>query len=292
MTLRRRTFLKTAISGVAVTAISGSLTSCFSNDTQSKGNLNNFGIQLYSLKDIMPEDPKEVLKKLAGMGYTQIESFEGDKGMFWGMTNTEFKKYIDGLGLNMISSHCDYKEDFEKKAAEAAEIGMKYLIVPSVGPQKKIDDFKKIAEEFNQAGDICKKAGLRFAYHNHDYSFQPVEGQLPQDVMMQNTNPDTVDFEMDIYWVDTAGANPIEWFEKYPNRFRLCHIKDRQKGAPLDGENYSCIVGTGEIDFPKVLKVAKDKGLEYYIIEQEKFDNITTIEAAAQNAAYMKKLVI
>ena len=292
MILRRRTFLKTAISGAAVTAISGSLTSCFSNASQFKGSLNNFGIQLYSLKDVMPGDPKGVLKKLAGMGYTQIESYEGDKGMFWGMTNTEFKKYIEGLGLNMISSHCNYKEDFEKKAAEAAEIGMKYLISPYVGPQKKVDDFKKIAEEFNQAGDICKKAGIRFAYHNHAYSFEPVEGQLPQDVMMQNTNPDTVDFEMDIYWVDTAGANPIEWFEKYPNRFRLCHIKDRLKGAPKDGENYSCVVGTGEIDFPKVLKVAKEKGLEYYIIEQESFDNMTTVEAAAQNAAYMKKLVI
>ena len=268
MILRRRTFLKTAISGAAVTAISGSLTSCFSNASHSKGSLNNFGIQLYSLKDVMPGDPKGVLKKLAGMGYTQIESYEGDKGMFWGMTNTEFKKYIEGLGLNMISSHCNYKEDFEKKAAEAAEIGMKYLISPYVGPQKKVDDFKKIAEEFNQAGDICKKAGIRFAYHNHAYSFEPVEGQLPQDVMMQNTNPDTVDFEMDIYWVDTAGANPIEWFEKYPNRFRLCHIKDRLKGAPKDGENYSCVVGTGEIDFPKVLKVAKEKGLEYYISTQ------------------------
>ena len=292
MTVRRRTFLKTAISGAAVTAISGSLSSCFSNTTQTKGSFNNFGIQLYSLKDVLPEDPKGVLKKLAGMGYTQIESFEGDKGMFWGMTNTEFKKYIDGIGLNMISSHCNYKENFERKAAEAAEIGLKYLIVPSVGPRKNIDDFKRIAEGFNEAGDICKKAGIRFAYHNHAYSFQPVEGQLPQEVMMQNTNPETVDFEMDIYWVDTAGANPVEWFEKYPNRFRLCHIKDRLKGAPQDGENYSCVVGTGEIDFPAILKVGKEKGLKYYIIEQENFDNITPIEAAAQNASYMKKGVI
>ena len=279
------------MAGMTITALTGSLASCFSGAEKS-GSLKDFGIQLYSLKDIMPADPRGVIKKLAAMGYTQLESYEGDAGMFWGMTNKEFKKYMDDLGLKIISSHCGYDKDFEKKAGEAADIGMKYLIVPSVGPQKKIDDFKRIAEEFNQAGDICKKAGLRFAYHNHDYSFELLEGQLPQDVLMQHTNPDTVDYEMDIYWVDTAGANPVEWLEKYPGRFRLCHIKDRLKDAPKSGENYSTIVGTGEIDFAPILMSGKKNGLEYFIIEQERFDDVTSLEAAAKNAAYMKQLEI
>jgi hypothetical protein len=103
--------------------------------------------------------------------------------------------------MKMISSHCNINNKFEEKAADAASIGMKYLICPYLGPQKTIDDFKKAADNFNAKGEICKKNGLRFAYHNHGYSFQALDGQMPQDVMMQNTDPSLVDFEMDMYWV-------------------------------------------------------------------------------------------
>jgi sugar phosphate isomerase/epimerase len=97
-------------------------------------------------------------------------------------------------------------KDFEQKAAQAGEIGMKYLICPFLGPQKSMDDFKRFADQFNKSGEICKKNGLRFAYHNHGYSFQPLDGQLPQDVMMTSTDASLVDYEMDIYWVVTAGS--------------------------------------------------------------------------------------
>ena len=113
------------------------------------------------------------------------------KGNVLGMGNKGFKSYMDELGMTIVSSHCDINKDFERKADEAAAIGMKYLICPHYGAQKTLDGFKKAAEIFNERGDICKKAGIRFAYHNHEYSFKPLDGQIPQDVMMQNTNKDT-----------------------------------------------------------------------------------------------------
>lgn len=100
---------------------------------------------------------------------------------------------------------------------------------------------------------------MRIAYHNHAYSFKAVNGLIPQDVMIQNTDPSLVDFEMDIYWVVTAGDNPINWFDKYPDRFKLCHIKDRKKNAPLSNENASCILGEGQIDFGKILTEGRKK---------------------------------
>ena len=291
MIIKRRDFLKTASIGMGVVAVSGGLMSCFASK-ETSGTLKQFGLQLYTLRDVIGADPKGVLKQVAAMGYKQIESYEGAKGMFWGMKNTEFKKYMDDLGMTIVSSHCSLDKDFERKANEAGEIGMSYLIDPWIGPQKEMDVFRKKAAEFNRAGEICKKVGMRYGYHNHAYSFEPLKGELPQDVLMQNTDPALVDFEMDIYWVYTAGADPIKWLEKYPNRFRLCHIKDRQKNAPYDKENHSVVAGQGEIDFGKILKVAKKQGMKYYIVEQEAYENTTPMKAAEGNAQYMKKLVV
>jgi sugar phosphate isomerase/epimerase len=158
--------------------------------------------------------------------------------------------------------------------------------------QKTIDDFKKAAEKFNACGEICKKNGLRFAYHNHGYSFETLEGQLPQDVLMQNTNADLVDFEMDMYWVATAGEDIEAWLKKYKNRFRLCHIKDRSKSPVADNGKNSVDVGTGVIDFAKILKTAKANGMEYYIVEQEAYPGGSPLNAAKVSAEYMKKVKI
>ena len=208
------------------------------------------------------------------------------------MSNTEFKAEMDNLGMKIISSHCDISKDFEKKAADAAAIGMKYLICPYKGPQKDLDAFKKFADEFNQKGEICKKNGIRFAYHNHDYSFATMNGEMGQDVMMKNTNPALVDFELDMYWVVAAGQDIETWLKKYPKRFRLCHVKDRKKGAPLTDKDESVVVGTGSINYPKILKTAKKYGMEYYIVEQEKWEGTTPMQAARADAAYMKTLSI
>lgn len=285
----RRSFLKatgTLASGLLIGRSAFSM-----NDFSTSARIKKFGLQLYSLRNDMPNDPKGVLKQVAAFGYKQIESYEGKQGMFWGMTNKEFKKYMDELGMTIVSSHCNINSDFETKAAQAGEIGMKYLICPSLGgANKSIDDFKRAAEKFNACGDICKKNGLKFAYHNHGYSFEQMDGQLPQDILMQNTNKDTVDFEMDIYWVVTAGADPIAWLDKYPGRWKLCHVKDRKKGADAKEHDASVDLGTGSIDFKKILKTGASKGMEYFIVEQERYDNSTPLKSVAADAAYMKKL--
>ncbi len=288
MTYTRRKFLKQASAAAIVASLPQTLMAC----SDSTARIRNFGLQLYTLRDVLEKDPAGVLKQVAGMGYKQIESYEGKEGIFWGMTNLEFKKLMDDLGMTIVSSHTDIRKDFERKAAEAAAIGMKYLIDPWEGPQKTIDDFKKIADTFNECGKICKKNGIRFAYHNHDYSFVPVDGQLPQDVMMANTDPELVDFEMDIYWVVTGKQDPLAWFKKYPGRFKLGHVKDRKKGALPTDESATCVLGQGEIDYKTILKAAQKEGMEYFIVEQEQYGNMTSTEAARLDAEYMKKLRI
>lgn len=294
MSIERRKFIK--LTGAATGALA--LNSLFAdsllagcNDSEA-GKIKNFGIQLWTLRDDLPKDPKGVLKQLAALGYKHVESFEGQKGMFWGMKNTEFKQYIGDLGMTMHSSHFGGEDNFEKKVEDAAAIGLKYLTMAWEGPGKTIDDYKRYAEAFNKKGEICKKHGMRFAFHNHDYTFRLLEGQYAQDVLMNNTDAALVDYEMDIYWVVTAGQDPIAWFNKYPDRFRLCHIKDRSKSPVEDNGKNSVDLGTGVIDYSAVLKVAKAKGMQYFIVEQEAYPNGTPLEAVKTDAEYMKKVKV
>ena len=304
---RRRDFLKLGtglLGGFALGAAA-----CNNEGTKTKGDadsgtdkspsmnagtvaLGAFGLQLYTLRDDFPKDPKGILKQVADMGYTQVEGFERDKGLFWGMTPTEFKSYSDSLGIQMISSHCDITKDFEKKAADAAAVGLRFLVFPWEGGGKTLDDYKKYADDFNKKGEICKKNGMRFAFHNHDFSFNQIDGQYPEDVLLANTDPALVDFEMDIYWVVAAGGDPEAWFKKYPDRFRAVHVKDRTKTPGADNGKNSCDLGTGSIDFPKILTTAKTSGVQYYIVEQEFYPSGTPLQAAKVDADYMKKLKI
>jgi sugar phosphate isomerase/epimerase len=250
----------------------------------------NYGIQLYTLRDIIAKDPKGVLKQLASFGYKEIESYGN---VFFGMSHTEFKSYLDSLGMKIVSTHYDWKTQTEKLAPQAAEIGMKYIICPYLGKQKTMDDYKRAADDFNKAGEICNKNGIKFAYHNHGYTFEgAVDGMFPQDVLMKGTDPTLVDFEMDIYWVATAGQDPEAWLKKYSNRWRLVHVKDRGKNFPAGQADASVTLGTGGLDFSKILKTAKKSGVKHYIVEQERYDNTTSIKCAEDNAAYMKKLSI
>lgn len=249
-----------------------------------------FGIQLYTLRNELPDKARELLQQLAEQGYSYIESYEGPDGIYWNHSPKAFKEYLDGLGLKMISTHCDVSKNFERKAADAASIGLKYLICPWVGPQRSIDAYKKIAQQFNEMGTICKKNGIRFAYHNHDYSFKPMDGQFPQAVLLKETDPALVDFEMDLYWINYAGQDPLQWITNNPNRFKLCHVKDKSR-APYPKEGYLSVdLGTGSIDFKKILPKAVLQGMEYLIVEQEFYPNGSQIEAAATGAAYMKRL--
>jgi sugar phosphate isomerase/epimerase len=318
--MKRRKFC--AIAPLMATSIPLFLQSCKSeakkeevvtstlNPAEQPFSLNQFGLQLWSVRDDMAKDPKATLKALSEYGYNLIESFQHDKlGVFWGMSPKEFKDYLTSLNLEVKSTHCnpEYARDaklideFKKLADDAAAIGAKYLINPYVGFLKTNDEFKAITDGFNKCGEICKERGLRYAYHNHHYSFIQKDGAFPQDIMMTGTDPNLVDYQMDIYWVAAAGQDPIEWLKKYPNRFKLSHVKDRakpeviaeyekkEKSNPEFGIDASCVLGTGQLDFDKILKEARNQGMEYYIVEQERWENSTPMADAKSDAEYMKK---
>ncbi|MFN4893818.1 MAG: sugar phosphate isomerase/epimerase family protein [Bacteroidota bacterium] len=253
------------------------------------GKARSYGIQLYSLRDILPADPFGIIKKLSEAGYTSIESYEGEQGVYWGKSPKEFASFLKSSGLTMPSFHCNVFENFEKKVADAASIGVQYVICPWIGPQKSLDDYKKMAARFNEMGAICKKNGIRFAYHNHDYSFKPMNGVTPQTLLMEETDPKLVFFEMDIYWVVAAGGDPIEWFERYPNRFRLAHIKDRSKKPVADEGKNSVVIGTGTIDFASILQTGRAKGLKEFIFEQEANYGKGPLESAIASLKYLQE---
>lgn len=281
----RKDFLKLSAGVAGSMALSPALSKLFQDDPRK---LKTFGLQLYSIRDIFEKDPKGAIKLIAGFGYRQLEGYERAPGLFWGMKNTEFKKYVEDLGMSFLSSHCEIDTDFERKAAEAAEAGMKYLIYNWPFSQQPMDEYKKKAEAFNKCGEICRKAGIRFAYHNYQSSFQMVDGVFPHEVLMKETDRSLVDHQMDIYWVVAAGQDPEVWLKKYPDRFRLCHIKDRVKGTTKIED--TCDLGTGSIDFPMILKTARKNGMQYYIAEQEHYPNSTQLKSAEANAEYMKRL--
>ncbi len=171
---------------------------------------------------------------------------------------------------------------------------MKYLICPWKGPQKSIDNLKRFAEEFNQRGEICHKHGLRFVYHPHDYPYRPVDGQLPIDVLLHNTDPKLVDFQMDFYYTVHEGKDPYKYLTQYKNRFRLCHMRDVMKGKGTlpagSKEEPACDLGKGIINYPHLLNVALHNGVEYFFVEQTTNIDETALQSAAINAKYLKNL--
>jgi sugar phosphate isomerase/epimerase len=251
------------------------------------------GIQLYMVKEDMEKDTPGTLKKLGQMGYTQIESYGGNKGMFWGMSGKDFSRLAADHGLALVSSHYnDEPEGFGKQAEMAAEVGMKYLICPWKGPQKSIDNFKRFAEEFNRNGEICKKLGMRFGYHPHDYPYKKIDGQLPINVLLDHTDKDLVDFQMDFYYTVTEGQSPEEYIRKYPGRFKLCHMRDvlKQRLPAGSQEESACDLGQGIINYPHLLAAALDGGMKYFFVEQSRFYHETPLQSALVNADYLKKL--
>ncbi|GGH20609.1 sugar phosphate isomerase/epimerase family protein [Mucilaginibacter phyllosphaerae] len=252
------------------------------------------GIQLYMVKEDMERDPAGTLKQLGAMGYTQIESYGSDKGIFWGKTNTEFKKLANGYGLNLVSTHynpCTLAE-FDRLATQAAAIEMQYLICPWLGPQKSIEDFKTFAADFNKRGAICKKHGLKFGYHPHDYPYKPLNGQLPIDVLLAGTDKHLVDFEMDIYYTVTEGADPYAYLRNHKGRFKLAHLRDvlRKRLPAGSKEESACDMGEGIIDFKKFITAGQDTGMRYFFVEQSRFHHETPLQSARKNAMYLKGL--
>ena len=298
-TINRRSFLRLSgglaagsmvaagLGSAALLSACGQASSPASQAARGNGG-NTFGLQLYTLRDVIQQDPRAVLAEVASYGYRQIESYDGPMGIYWGMGNTGFKEYMDELGMTMTSSHVnDFNnfDSFSRKVDEAAEIGAKYLICP-YAQRNNLDEYRTLAEEFNRAGEIAKNAGLRFAYHNHGYTFMDVEGQYPQDLLMQSTDPDLVDYQLDIYWVAAVGGDPAEWFRRYPDRFKLGHVKDISQ----NGQPQSVALGQGAIDWPTLLPLAREQGMEYFIVEQEDYEGTTPMQAIADGAEYLSSI--
>lgn len=246
-----------------------------------------FGIQLYTLRDIIGDDPQGTIRALADYGYKQIESYEGSMGIFWNMGHNDFKSFLDNVGISMVSTHANVFQNYEQKVEQLAEIGVPYITCPYIGDQGSIDAYKEMAETFNQLGEIANDAGIKFAYHNHAYTFEEMDGQIPQQILMDETDPGLVEYQMDIYWVEAAGQDSIDWINRYPGRFTSCHIKDLGR---TNGGHESVVVGTGTIDFPSIVDVAKDNGMEYYLVEQEAYTGTTPMQSAESNARYMESL--
>lgn len=259
-----------------------------------KKTINPFGVQLYSARDVLPKDPKGVMTELAKMGYKQFESFSGAKGFLWGMEPKEIKSFLGDLGVKMVSTHFNYtgevnKPEVLKKSIEMAhDAGLSYILCPYIGPQKTWDDWKRIADQFNTVGEEVSKAGLKFGYHNHDYSFRPLDGKLPQEYLLNNTDPKNVMFELDLCWIDVAGVNTADHLKKYGKRYELCHIKDYKK---VDGKPVQNDLGKGSVDFKTTLRNAMDSGIKYFLVEQEQYPESPMV-SLKNDADYMKKLSV
>ncbi|GAB3711332.1 sugar phosphate isomerase/epimerase [Spirosoma flavus] len=294
--MQRRSFLKQSGLLTAGALTLGQSTSMAANLLKNSAAkpINPFGVQLYSVRDVIPKDPKGVMTQLAQMGYKQFESFGGAQGFLWGMEPKEMKSFLNGIGVEMVSTHFNFrgemdKPDALKKSIEMAKgAGLSYLLCPFIGPQKTWDDWKKIADAFNSFGEEARKSGLKFGYHNHNYSFMPLDGKLPQEYLLANTDPKNVMFELDLCWIDVAGVDTTEHLKKYGKRYELCHIKDYKKenGKPVQND-----LGKGSVDFKKTLRVAMDSGIKYFIVEQEEYPESPMV-SMKNDAEYMKTLSV
>jgi sugar phosphate isomerase/epimerase len=236
------------------------------------------GIQLYSLRDELPKDVKGVIKKIADAGYKEVETYGYSlQNKFWGLDPKAFSTLLKSHGLTAPSGHygmdrflLDGNPEELKTYIEASNtIGGKYITVPYLGDALRpdLDGFKRVADQLNKAAELCKPAGLKLAYHNHDFEFKAYGDTNGYEVMLKGTHPDLVKFEMDIYWVVRSGIDPIKLIETYPGRFSMWHIKDMDKAdLKLNTE-----VGNVSIDFKKIYEHAKLAGLEHSFMEQENF---------------------
>ena len=249
--------------------------------TKSQG----YGVQLYSFRDSMLKNPKETLEEIASLGFKEIESAGSAKGYYYGLTPSEMGETCKELGMKLTSGHVRLDDDFKQTMEDAVASGQEFVIcssMPSDG--QTIDNYKKVADQFNKAGEACKKLGLKFGYHNHEYEFESENGQVLYDVLMDNTESDLVYMELDLGWVVVAGKNPLDYFEKYSGRFPLWHLKDMDMNKKESTE-----FGKGGLDIALMLQNKALSGVEHIYIEQEEYAS-TPAESMQYNMNYLKTI--
>jgi sugar phosphate isomerase/epimerase len=252
----RREFLGTAGSAGAMLAF-GSLT-----DERIAKKLGAIGLQLYTVRDEMKKDFFGTLAKVARIGYKEIE-FAG----YFGNDARAVRAALKLNGLVSPAAHIGFPvlgKEWDKVIEDSLTIGQHYVVCPWIDEKlRTIDGYKQVAELFNKAGEQAKKAGLQFGYHNHDFEFPPIDGQIPYDLLLKETDPKLVVMEMDVYWTKHGGKDPLAYFRKYPGRFPLLHIKD------MDAQGKMVDVGKGVIPWKTILGKRSIAGTKHIFVEHD-----------------------
>lgn len=278
MMINRRGFL----SATSLALLGGA---CMSSPVfAAKKRLNKIGLQLYTLRNELGKDFTGTLEKVAAAGYKEVE-FAG----YYDRKPQEVKAILDKLKLTAPSAHAplaSIDKDINGVIEIAKVIGHKFIVCPYLMANERatLDDYHKLARIFNRAGEACRKAGIEFAYHNHDFEFVPMDGKMPYDVLLAETDPKIVKLELDIYWIVKAGQDPLPYFGNHPGRFPLVHVKDMDNTPKKDFTE----VGRGTIDFKKIFAQAKKAGIKHYFVEQDKSD--APLDSIKISYDYLSKL--
>jgi sugar phosphate isomerase/epimerase len=259
---------------------------------------NVVGLQLWSMRDQLPNNVPTVIGKVAKAGYKEVETYGySKKNGFWGLDAKAFSDLLKSNGMSTPSGHFEFDHFFAtgqtdelESYIEAAHItGMETIIVPHLDGNfiKTVDDFKRIADKLSTAAAICKKEGLKFGYHNHNFEWKVVDGTTFYDTILTNTDPNVVKMEMDLYWVVRTGQDPVAIIKAHPGRFFAFHIKDMDKS----NHELNTEIGSGTIDFKQIMSYAKLAGIKHFIVEQENYTNIDPYVSITQSANYVKNVL-
>ena len=226
-------------------------------------NIANIGIQLYTVRDLMRKNVPLTLQRIADIGYKEVE-FAG----YFGKTNKEIKTILSDNGLKSPSTHIEMDAIYNNpnEAIDTAlEVGHEYIVMAWLAESERqnIDQYREYVDLYNSFGEKCNQNGLKFAYHNHDFEFDILDGEVPMDLLLNKTDPNNVSFELDMYWVHKAKKDPKSYINNYPGRFPLWHIKDMASNTMMAD------VGDGIIDFSEIFGLYKISGLKHYFVERD-----------------------
>jgi sugar phosphate isomerase/epimerase len=266
--MKRRTFIYRTATAAAAGALIPSL-ACGRGVPKT-------GLILYTVRGEMESDPEGTLDAVASIGYNWLEAADYSDGFFYNLKPAEFRRMIESRGMSLVSSHNGMNDgNYERIIGDAAEAGLMYVVVPSLPRSafESVDSLKRTAEFLNRAGEKCLELGMKAGFHNHTIEFAPVEGVVPLDVLIENTDPGLVCFELDLAWATSGGASPVEYFNRYPGRFELWHIKD------LSADKKDATLGEGIIDFSPIFDTKKISGLKYFFVEQDDCTTHTPLES-------------
>jgi len=234
------------------------------------------GVQLYTVRNEIFKDPKATLAKIAAIGYKSVETFGYGNGKWYGLNAQAFGEELKKNGLVSPSGHTSpgsmflkegWESGWQKTVEDAKAIGQEYVVIPYLEEphRKSLDNFRKIAQGLNKAAETAKAAGLKLAYHNHDFEFDPLDGSSGFEILLTETDPKLVNFELDLYWVSKAGKKPLELFKQHAGRFPMWHVKDMDNTE----KKFFTEVGNGTINFKEIFSKARQSGMKYFFVEQD-----------------------